>query len=793
MQAGAFVWIDSSRVTGNRAPAGGGACVVAGGGLFVINGSSVSGNTATDSGGGIYGSGALDVQDSEVSGNSATNNGGGITALDGVTVARSTLAGNTAGAPSSTTVLGGAILTNGYTLIRESTLSGNTSGDGAAIGVTGSSYLEIRGATIANNIARASTGGAARMESSATSDFVVGTMFSNNQPRSCSSSSGAQQISSNGYNHDTGGSCAFFGVNDRKNVAANLGPLALNGGPTRTHALLPGSSGIDAGTNSCAAKDQRGISVPTGIGTTRALDGDGDGTATCDVGSYEVKRDLVAPTVSGVDLLDPSPTAEATIRWRVRFSEPVFGVDAADLGLTTTGVSGAGISTVAGESTAPTSNWIVTAASGSGTNGTVRLDVLSSATIRDASNMALVAGATGSAYTISRSTGGGAGGGGGAIQRYAPLVPARVADTRSPNATIDGVSSGGGPLGAGAVLVVPIAGRGGVPVGSTAVSLNVTIVDPRSEGYATIWPCDQAQPNASNLNFQSGQTIPNAVVTKLAADGSVCIYTYASAHVLIDVNGSFAVGSEFQPLVPARVADTRGPNATIDGASSGGGAIPGGGVLVVPVAGRGGVPAGAPAVSLNVTSVNPRGGGYATVWPCDQPQPNASNLNFDSGRTIPNAVLTKLAANGTVCIFTYTTTDILVDVNGWFSGTTTLLSLVPARLADTRSPNATVDGLSSGGGAMGAGSTLVIPVSGRGGVPAGASAVSLNVTAVSPANAGYVTVWPCDQPQPNASNLNFGPGQTIPNAVLSKLAANGTVCVFTTQTMHLLIDVNGAL
>ena len=77
-----------------------------------------------------------------------------------------------------------------------------------------------------------------------------------------------------------------------------------------------------------------------------------------------------------------------------------------------------------------------------------------------------------------------------------------------------------------------------MPAGAKAVSLNVTAVDPQAAGYATVWPCDRAQPNASNLNFEPGQTIPNAVLTRLAGDGSVCVFTSAPIHLLVDVNGA---------------------------------------------------------------------------------------------------------------------------------------------------------------------------------------------------------------------------------------------------------------
>ena len=178
----------------------------------------------------------------------------------------------------------------------------------------------------------------------------------------CSNAAGAQSTSSSGGNQDTSGGCTFFGANDRANAAAKLGPLGLYGGTTRTHALLPGSSAIDGGVDAgCGTKDQRGINVSNGIGgTTRKLDGDGDGVAACDAGSFEIKRDGVAPTVAGIDRVDASPTAAASVRWRVRFSEPVIGVDAADLALVASGPAGAAIASVTPEATAPTGSWLVT-------------------------------------------------------------------------------------------------------------------------------------------------------------------------------------------------------------------------------------------------------------------------------------------------------------------------------------------------------------------------------------------------------------------------------------------------
>ncbi|MGB8860008.1 MAG: PKD domain-containing protein [Ilumatobacteraceae bacterium] len=130
---------------------------------------------------------------------------------------------------------------------------------------------------------------------------------------------------------------------------------------------------------------------------------------------------------------------------------------------------------------------------------------------------------------------------------------------------------------------------------------------------------------------------------------------------------------------------------------------------------------------------------------------------------------------------------------GGTGGGSAYVPVTPARLLETRTgPGvATVDGVALGGGLVAAGSVVELPVAGRGGVVAGASAVVLNVTVTGATSAGYVTVWPCGVDRPNASSLNFGVGDTIPNAVVVKVGVGGKVCLFTSGATYLLADVNG--
>jgi hypothetical protein len=118
-------------------------------------------------------------------------------------------------------------------------------------------------------------------------------------------------------------------------------------------------------------------------------------------------------------------------------------------------------------------------------------------------------------------------------------------------------------------------------------------------------------------------------------------------------------------MVPVRIADTRlGEPVAFPTPKA---RLTAGQTLQIPVAGTNGIPGTAAGVSLNVTAVNPAAPGFLTVYPCGNPRPNASNLNYTPGDIIPNAVLTSLGTGGTVCIYTHATTDIITDLNGWLN------------------------------------------------------------------------------------------------------------------------------
>ena len=371
------------------------------------------------------------------------------------------------------------------------------------------------------------------------------------------------------------------------------------------------------------------------------------------------------------------------------------------------------------------------------------------------------------------------------------LVPARLLDTRVTGVTIDGQARGIGRRPAGSVTVLPVAGRGGVADDAAAVVLNVTAVGAGADGYVTVWPCDEAHPDTSHVNHRAGEVTANAVLAKVARDGTVCLGTLAETDLLVDVSGFAPPGASPRPVVPSRLLDSRRAG---DGSA---GRRAAGSVTELRVTGRGGVADDASAVVLNVTAVVPSAAGFITVWPCGSTRPVASSVNFRPGEVVANAVLAKVGDDGEVCLATSSDTDLLVDVTGYVPAGGSLSPVAPARVLDTRAATtgttlgSTVDGVSAGIGRRPARSVTEVVVAGRAGVPASATAVLVNVTAVLPGADGYLTVWPCGAPQPIASTVNHRAGQVVPNAALVRIGVGGAICVATVAATDVVVDVNG--
>ncbi len=267
---------------------------------------------------------------------------------------------------------------------------------------------------------------------------------------------------------------------------------------------------------------------------------------------------------------------------------------------------------------------------------------------------------------------------------YVPLTPARICDTRPSGngVSLNQCDSGSnGPINQNSFLTVQIAGNGGVPSsGVSAVALNVTAIGPTTPGggYLTIYPTGQTQPVVSNLNFTTGQTVPNRVIVKLSSTGLITVFNFNGiTNIAIDVNGWFSDGTTtppggtlFTPIYPIRICDTRLVEAAISSNqcnTPSAKTLSSNETLSVSATNTFELPSTLSAIVANVTVTSTNAnGGYLTLSPSGT-TPTVSDLNWSNGTTVANLSLITLSS-GSFLAYNFTgSADLIIDVAGFYS------------------------------------------------------------------------------------------------------------------------------
>lgn len=303
------------------------------------------------------------------------------------------------------------------------------------------------------------------------------------------------------------------------------------------------------------------------------------------------------------------------------------------------------------------------------------------------------------------------------------------------------------------------------PQGGSAV-LNVTVTEPNRGGFITAWPCDEPRPATSNVNFTSGRTVANLVIVRPSATGEVCLASSVRAHVVADLQGWLPSGAGFDPEPPARLLDTR--------TSADRQRLLPGSVFALDV--------GAPGrtLALNMTVTEPTGDGFVTAWPCDESRPPTSNLDYLADQTVANLVFVRSSGDGRICMAVHAPAHVVIDRFGSFADGTTATDT--ERLFDSRLA------------ALPVGPSSITEIYVPGPINAASSAVepgsvAVDVTAVGAADPGFITVYPCGQPMPTASNLNVMPGvSVVGNLAISPIGQDGRICVFSQVATDLVVD-----
>jgi hypothetical protein len=220
-----------------------------------------------------------------------------------------------------------------------------------------------------------------------------------------------------------------------------------------------------------------------------------------------------------------------------------------------------------------------------------------------------------------------------------------------------------------------------------------------------------------------------------------------------------AAASQFLPLDPVRVVDTRhdSPGRRSDGTEF---SVDFGGLL----------PSGATAVAIGVTAAGPGADGFLSAGPCGTAN-SGSTVNFTRGVSRGAMTVTPLGPDDTVCIFNRGETDVIVDLQGAFVGGVGASGLVPLdanrRLVDTRT--------------TGRSAVLVVDT------PPGATAVAVNLTVVSAAEAGWLRAAPCDAIT-GVSNVNYGPVEAVAGSAFVATSEQDTICVETSTSADVIVD-----
>ena len=355
-----------------------------------------------------------------------------------------------------------------------------------------------------------------------------------------------------------------------------------------------------------------------------------------------------------------------------------------------------------------------------------------------------------------------------------PVAPFRALDTRS-----SGAVTGNG------TVSFRVGGVNGIPATVSAVVFNLTVTEATSFGFITAYASGSTKPDASNLNFSKAQTVANQVTVPVGADGMVKLYNRSagSAQLIADVSGYFTDGlpsapGAFKALAPSRFLDTRNTGAVRSDAT-----------VSFQVGGKGGIPTNVAAVVFNLTVTEAQSFGYVTAYASGSQRPDASNLNFATAQTVPNLVTVPVGADGRVTLHNRSsgTTQLIADVSGYYlAGTPTapgvFQSTEPSRFLDTRRT-----------GAVRGDSATSFQVGGSSGIPANVSAVVFNLTVTEARSFGFITAFASGSLLPDASNLNYGVEQTIPNLVTVPVGPDGRVTLYNRSvgSVQLIADVAG--
>ena len=389
------------------------------------------------------------------------------------------------------------------------------------------------------------------------------------------------------------------------------------------------------------------------------------------------------------------------------------------------------------------------------------------------------------------------------LQFYPLPHPVRLLDTR---AGFAGCDAPGAKIPGNTSRHQTAAGRtcDGLTIPERAVALvgNATSVQ-SGGGYFTLYPSDIAKPNSANSNYAANQILNGLFTVRLGDnDGAFKIFVSTDTDIVVDITGYYApplaTGLYFHPLPkPVRLLDTR-PVASA--CFTPGAALQGDTVrtqLGTTTCDSVLIPAGAQALVGNATTVSPQANGFLTLYPADATRPLIASANFQPGVNLNSPFVVGLSPSGEFNIYVASTTDLVVDVTGYYStqlndsnGQGLLFNALaaPTRLLDTRTGQT---GCFTPGAPMTGGTPYTQPATGVCSNVPSAQAVVGNVTTVNATANGYLTFWPSGANQPFIATSNYRTGIPFNRHFTVGLGADGAFKRYAASTTDLVIDLVG--
>jgi hypothetical protein len=294
----------------------------------------------------------------------------------------------------------------------------------------------------------------------------------------------------------------------------------------------------------------------------------------------------------------------------------------------------------------------------------------------------------------------------GAGGEYHPLTPTRIFDSRVPS--LDVAPKGKKPTSkAGSSFNIPVLGKGGIPSNANdvlAIVVGVTIADPESTGYMTVFAAGSNAGTSSLINFVQGRNVPNLAIVGVGTGGAVTARLTTGrgnfkAHVILDVFGWYSTtasgnrGARIIPTSPNRIFDSR----------TTGGALGKGQWRTVQVRGTSQVPndTSVTGVMLNVTAVNNHPASlstYVSITPqatTGGKPPSTSNVNVVPGQIKATMAIVPIGSDGKIRVYNHSgQNDVVLDVLAYLKTGATSASTAgrlipldaPFRVFDTRLP-----------------------------------------------------------------------------------------------------------